>query len=151
MHSTSRCTCLISTWCLRQGWKLHPRTARGGGQHSPAPRQPHGYKSHPILPPPHIPSALGTVLHPPGLPIPLPSHQPCCRAGRELGNHLSKPLLLPQPPAHDLFNPKLSSHKYTSLMAGNLLFLCFSPASQRAISSSSCSLSQPPVVSPPLL
>lgn len=68
----------------------------------------------------------------------------------ELGIRLLQPLplLLPQPPARDLFNPKLSSHKYTSSMAGNLLFLCFSPASQRAISSSSCSLRQPPVVSP---
>lgn len=72
MHSTSRCACLMFTWCPRQGWKLHPRAATGGGRHSPAPPQPHGYKSHTILPPPHIPTALGTVLHPSSAPHPSP-------------------------------------------------------------------------------
>lgn len=154
MHSTSRCACLMFTCCPRQGWKLHPRAATGGGRHSPAPPQPHGYKSHTILLPPHIPTALGTVLHPSSAPHPSPiapappwdPPNPTAELGIRLLQPL--PLLLPQPPARDLFNPKLSSHKYTSSMAGNLLFLCFSPASQRAISSSSCSLRQPPVVSP---
>lgn len=143
MHSPPRCACLISTWCPRQGWKLHPRTARAGSRQSPA-LQPQGYKPHTILPPPHTPGHCPSPLQcSPSLSItrgpqtPRGPSQPHCRAGCELGNRLFQPLLLPQPPPHDLFNPKLSSHKYTSLMAGNLLFLCCSPASQRGISSSS--------------
>lgn len=134
MHSTSRCACLIFTWCLRQGWKLHPRTTRGGRQAqrglpmlSPPLRQPHRCKSH-YIPHPHAhPGCLG---HYPSLlrcsPSFPPSHgatkrpvgpsRPCCRAGHEPGKQLLQPLplLLSQLPAHDLFNPKLSSHKYTS-------------------------------------
>lgn len=133
MHSASRCARLIFTWCPRQDWKLHPRTTRGGGRHSVG----SSYRAHPhssptganLTPshvPTHIPAAFGKVLHPAGAHHPSPitwdhrtptgPSRPCFRAGREPGKQLLQPLplLLSQPPAHDLFNPNLSSHKYTS-------------------------------------
>lgn len=126
--------------------------SKGRSGHSPAPPQPQGHKSHTS----QLPWALSFT--PPVLPIPLPSlvpprppwDPPNPTAGQVVSWGIASrgPCCSLSCLAHDLFNPKLSSHKYTSLMAGNLLFLCFSPASQRAISSSSCSLRQPPVVSP---
>lgn len=76
--------------------------------------------------PSHLPMHIPAVLRPSSAHRPSPitrSHWtpmgpscPHCRAECELEKRLLQllPLLLPQPPAHDLFNPKLSSHKYTN-------------------------------------
>lgn len=93
---------------------------------SPPLRPPRWCKSH-CTPHPHTPpSCPGHSPSPlwcsPSLSItqghrtPMGPSDPCCRAGCELGKKLLQPLplLLARLPAHDLFNPKLSSHKYTS-------------------------------------
>lgn len=102
-----------------------PHMGRRQAQHglpmlSTPPWQPHGCKSHSI-PPPHANPSCSAPLQCSRSPSynkrpPMGCSCPCCRAECELEKKLLEllRLLLPQLPAHDLFNPNLSSHKYTS-------------------------------------